>query len=502
MNFRLIASLLFFSLPFWVGNPGNPAGWSFVEGIAGGLTLELLSRKDEILLPSFRARCLFLCVLLWSAASFFWTRNFHSTLTGIYKIAFCGMAEVLFLNDRQEWELAVGKSLRIMAVLGAVSWIVFRSGALSLLSGWIKYPNLYAGFLSLCGVFAASAFLREGSRGEKWAGFTAILTGTAVFLSGSLGAVLAWTGGIAALLVARGSRPASSPTRNSRIIIYGLGLLVVLSLVPYPRNYFSDFWARRWTDRYASERLAVWKDSVRMFLAHPIRGAGLGNFREIYPQFKSIPGLRNAPYAHNELLNVLCEMGLAGTLILGLLGVELFKRGKNILTDETARPWAAVVFAALVQSLADFNLRYEPIAILCVFALARLLPEGDALTLAPLRRRALLTGAALASFLFLLPGAAFVLYRIDPQNAALAKNIDPLNGFYWSQTGRMRDLEVAISLEPGNVWFRREAAQFYARDWQKTGNRESLENARKEYDFIQKTAPNVAQFQTEMEALK
>ena len=97
-----------------------------------------------------------------------------------------------------------------------------------------------------------------------------------------------------------------------------------------------------------------------------------------------------------------------------------------------------------------------------------------------------------------LPGVAALVFVLNPrENLALALRLDPMNGFYRSQTGRMRDLEIAISLEPANVWYRRQAAQFYLSNWKISGNPASLEAAKKEYEKIMESAPNVVEFREE-----
>jgi len=495
MQLKIFAALLFFSLIFWIGNPANPVGWSFVEAIAAGMFLECLSRKDRLILPSNKIRRIFWLLVLWSTCSLFWTPNLHSTLTALYKIALCGLITILFLTEQEEWTKAVEASALIIGASGSVFWggVSFRP------SIPIPYPNLYAGFLSLCGVLAAGIFLREQSIKGKIAGLVFVLCGITVFISGALGAVLSFCAGTLYLLTVSFS---VGEKRKLQIAAGVLAALAGLSILPIPNNPFRHFWLRRVSDAYAFERLAIWKDSLEIFWAKPFRGWGLGSFREIYPEFKSIPGLRNAPYAHNEPLNILCEMGLAGAILLFILAREIVSQSRGHPKNEALRPWIAVSAAALTQSMTDLNLRYEPVLLFFVLSLAANLRETEIFLITTKSRQWLSAAAGLLTIGFILPGAAYLLFFLRPQKAPVAKHLDPLNALYWSETGRMRDLEIAIALEPRNVWFRRRAAQFYFEDWQKTGSPYSAQEALRQYEKITKFAPNVKEFGDEMQNLK
>lgn len=508
---KVLASLLFFSLTFWVGSTSNPVGWSFVEVLCGVCFLQFLLKKETIHFPSFRVSFLFLCLGLWAAASFLWSQNFHSTLTALYKIIFCGILTVLFINDRPEWESAMDKSLWIVGSLGALCWI----GAQFAPNLSPFYPNLHAGFLSLCGVYFVARYLEDDFTQGKIAGLISILIGAAVFFSGSLGPALAWLAGVMGLFAWHFAEPKKNQQKKLRILGVSLVALFLLIFTPFlntpvsvlfqkignfpdPRNPFKHLWERRLTDPYAFERLLIWKDSIRMFLKHPIRGAGLGSYREVYPEFKSISGIRNAPYAHNEALHLLSEMGLIGFLLAVLLLAAIFRENRILVREASLRPWIAVGFSAGVQSLFDFNLRYEPTTILCVFALSQLIQPKDFTNPSKKTRKGLIVLSMGSTLLMSLPGMAYFLFLANPyENAHIAKKIDPLNGQYWSQTGRMRDLEIAIFLEPRNVWYRRQAAQFFMTDWLRIGNENSLRRFDEEYQAIFRLAPNVDTFQNE-----
>jgi hypothetical protein len=169
--------------------------------------------------------------------------------------------------------------------------------------------------------------------------------------------------------------------------------------------------------------------------------------------------------------------------------------------------WGAVAGTAIMESLVDFNLRYPPVILTLVFSVSTILPQRKMDVLGPKARLSAFLSASVLAVLFLLPGAAASIffgslpYNDRARAAEAAAVIDPFNGIYRSETGRMRDLLIAIELEPRNVWYRRRAAQFYLGEWRKNKNEQSLESAMEQYAEILKAAPNVKQFRLEFEEI-
>ena len=71
-------------------------------------------------------------------------------------------------------------------------------------------------------------------------------------------------------------------------------------------------------DRGTVSRPAVWRETTRMILDHPITGIGLGTYDDVaYSQYRTAgpPWFRrNGWHAHNVLLHILAETGLIGFL--------------------------------------------------------------------------------------------------------------------------------------------------------------------------------------------
>jgi len=81
-------------------------------------------------------------------------------------------------------------------------------------------------------------------------------------------------------------------------------------------------------------RIAIWRVSNEIFLKHPVAGVGLGHYKwhfldgqstlfEKYPELIDNPDYpwQYTYWAHNEFLQWLCETGIIGALLLGLMSL-------------------------------------------------------------------------------------------------------------------------------------------------------------------------------------
>ncbi|MEP6485270.1 MAG: O-antigen ligase family protein [Rudaea sp.] len=79
-------------------------------------------------------------------------------------------------------------------------------------------------------------------------------------------------------------------------------------------------------DEAAAGRLRIWGTALRMIQAHPLNGVGVRGFRYAYPQFAEhgdafidLAGDEGASHAHQIVLEILSETGIAG-FVLWLIG--------------------------------------------------------------------------------------------------------------------------------------------------------------------------------------
>lgn len=110
------------------------------------------------------------------------------------------------------------------------------------------------------------------------------------------------------------------------------------------------------------DRLAFWRDSLRLIAAYPIFGCGLGGYESALLKYKTSAPLLTVDYAHSDCLQLLAELGVVGFLILGVfIAAVLAKAVRSALdTDLDLRyrtlASAGAMAAILSHSLVDFNL--------------------------------------------------------------------------------------------------------------------------------------------------
>jgi O-antigen ligase len=119
---------------------------------------------------------------------------------------------------------------------------------------------------------------------------------------------------------------------------------------------------------------------------YPLWGSGLGTFETVFPNYGTLKFeqrsptrsiLRTTPHAENDYLQTLLETGWVG-MTMCLLGMVFFFR-IALRTYLTRRRWsismpamggAVSVFAILVHSFSDFNLRIDANVFLLVTIVA------------------------------------------------------------------------------------------------------------------------------------
>jgi O-antigen ligase len=142
----------------------------------------------------------------------------------------------------------------------------------------------------------------------------------------------------------------------------GAILLPLLALLPLAFwllqegkiNFGQPLWSAE--DTRLAVRPLLWRDALRMFPDFPVLGAGLGAFPAAYRRYQTVIMYYVFPAAHNEYLQGLLELGLAGAVLMGLLGFEFFRRGIAAARADTLAAAAfGGVIAGAVHNLVDFN---------------------------------------------------------------------------------------------------------------------------------------------------
>ena len=120
-------------------------------------------------------------------------------------------------------------------------------------------------------------------------------------------------------------------------VMRGVGTLSVLCVgwVLLPAGVHQRFAAFSQPNSDAYSRFAIWDAGLRMFLAHPLFGVGLGNYAQFAPTyFPQGTGYEEGQAAHDIVVGALAETGIIGTsLLLIMVGVILFEGIRLVRID-------------------------------------------------------------------------------------------------------------------------------------------------------------------------
>lgn len=208
--------------------------------------------------------------------------------------------------------------------------------------------------------------------------FVALLMASTIFLSRSMGGMLAFGSQMIILAIIVAVRERSKRQVPLMLVV---ALFFAVWLVMLSPGGISERIARLHDPlgkAGAGDRLAIVRDSLKMIRSRPILGWGLGTFPQVYPSFRSFYTNYFVNEAHNDYIQMAVETGLVGVALGGWFIVLFFRKGLHGIdcwrTDiRSAMTLASIigVTGILVHSLSDFNLQIPANAAI-FFALAAL----------------------------------------------------------------------------------------------------------------------------------
>ena len=150
----------------------------------------------------------------------------------------------------------------------------------------------------------------------------------------------------------------------NRVALGALAALVVAGFVFLP----PDALIGRFAELAATEeipadtRAQIWRQTLDLIREYPVFGCGLGGYEAAFLKHKRVAPLNAVDYAHNDYLQGLAEMGVAGFAIVaalvGTLMVRAARRAAHPRPEQRrlAAACAGALAAMLLHSLVDFNL--------------------------------------------------------------------------------------------------------------------------------------------------
>ncbi len=183
-----------------------------------------------------------------------------------------------------------------------------------------EYPNAVG--LYLTSILLLSLGYLVKFRKKSWLIFGVVCLGLAAILfSQTQGALAGFVFGVWML---------GMLTKRWKWVFFAGGLIGLGIMLIYPATQE----VLLFQDTSGEVRLALWEGTSNLLQANPLTGAGLGNFPEMYEQYKLNRHVELLLYPHNLFLNFWVEFGILGLVwIVGVLlkyfGQGFWKRDKK-----------------------------------------------------------------------------------------------------------------------------------------------------------------------------
>lgn len=155
--------------------------------------------------------------------------------------------------------------------------------------------------------------------------------------------------------------------RNSAFIGAGLALILVLFgsvLLLGGGNSLARVIGLQFSDDVSNGRIHFWQIALKIFLDHPVLGAGLDSFGTAFTRYDTWNGTFRIEQAHNDYLQILADAGIAGLVCVAAFIFLLFKKGLKTIAnaEDPFRKNVAIGALAgclgiLIHSFFDFPLR-------------------------------------------------------------------------------------------------------------------------------------------------
>ena len=288
-------------------------------------------------------------------------------------------ATVAFLGYLGKWRIPQGNTLW---------WYIPIPRVLPGPMGGFINRNHFAGFIAMLGPVAL-ALCAEDARRRFWLGvlLSAVCFGIMAFgvlASLSRGGFVAMLAGVSvASLVYAGQRrffAALGVTSLAAVIIAA----VILKFSPEVRQRLGTLREIQKTDSF-KKRTQIWHDTLKIWRAYPLVGAGANAFRAVYPQFRSTSAREFSINASNEYIQLAAEGGLIGCLLAVWTAAALIITAcRHSTLDTYSRrllnlATAGALAAAAAHAFMDFALRVPLYALVLASLIGLRLGSGSPL---------------------------------------------------------------------------------------------------------------------------
>lgn len=224
------------------------------------------------------------------------------------------------------------------------------------------------------GLTIGMLFGRASGRDQKLLlGLAAIVMAIAVLFTGSRGGLISYLGVVAFAAIAsfageRGENDSGS-VRHRVLIFAGSIVLVVIALgsvmfLGGGEGLLRGFGVESAATDITSGRGHFWNIALKIFLDHPIFGAGFDSFGVAFSRYDTWNGTYRVEQAHNDYLQTLADSGLLGFVCVAVFIFLLFREGMLSIAKQTDSLKRSISLGALagcigilIHSFFDFPLR-------------------------------------------------------------------------------------------------------------------------------------------------
>jgi O-antigen ligase len=272
--------------------------------------------------------------------------------------------------------MTLGFSVSVLGILqqltfnGKLYWFrVMRYGGIPF--GPYVNRNHFAGFAEMIIPLALVPLVLGKVRRERvfLVALFAVVPIAALLLSASRGGIVSF----AVQMVILFSLLLVRRVRGRYVIVGGVVVLAAVMAVSWigVQQVLQRFSGIQNLEVSVGKRVAMRRDTWRLFLDHPIIGTGLGTLQMVYPPYDTLYDGRVVNHAHNDYLEALAETGSVGGLCcIWFLGILLLNALKGVADKESSFGSAlnlsglVACSGILVHSLVDFNLHIPANALL------------------------------------------------------------------------------------------------------------------------------------------
>jgi len=328
----------------------------------------------------------------------------RSAALALFLLLVCFLAAANFLIGRKHLRLITrclviyGLVMAVFALVqhlsqeGRTYWLRPLSQGASWFGPFVNHAH-FAGYMALLIPIPIGLMMNRAARSEERFLFAsaAAMMGVSLVASLSRGGLIALASELLFLLIAGSpivlrlmdtgnQRSVGAPLKGPRLkSLVGLGVVTVsiivgvLQLGPEPvanRIARGNATGIGHTESLYESRGWIWRDSIRVFEAHPLLGAGMGAFETAFPIYSRSDGSLLVSQSHSDYLQVLTDCGIVGGFLaiwfIVAIWSVVFKglRSHDPFRRSLALGCGAAIFGMMVHSLFDFNLQLPSTALL------------------------------------------------------------------------------------------------------------------------------------------